>query len=91
MAGVEYYHDSAYWEEKSSTGKLPASWQWHWAITDCHTGKGVFQDSAEICRLQGLTAHQELISASKVCVDFWAEHDWRNEAYETTLNIPAVN
>lgn len=39
MAGVEYNHDSAYWEEKSSTGKLPASWRWHWSITDCHIGK----------------------------------------------------
>lgn len=39
VAVVEYYHDSAYWEEESSTGKLPASWQLHWDITDCHTGK----------------------------------------------------
>lgn len=39
IAVVEYYHDSTYWGEKSSTGKLPASWQLHWDVADCHTGK----------------------------------------------------
>lgn len=54
IAVVDYYHDGAYLEEKSSTGKLPASWQLHWDVTDCHTGKWCILGQCDTLQVPGV-------------------------------------
>lgn len=77
----EYYCDSAYWEEKSSTGKLPANWQLHWDVTDCHTEKWSILGQCNETQDPRVNCTPYIDICKQVCADFWAEQDLQNEAY----------